>query len=115
MDVAELLVALPGQGDYVVRVPEGELRIQSGGLFLIEMFGTDLQGPTDPVERIALAPAVPEGLLRNGSSAAVLIPAVNPVPRSLSQSAYAVPDRPGTSRADKRSGGAECALGSFLQ
>ena len=63
VDDAELLVALPDQGDLVVRVPEGELRIESGGLFVGEVFGADLQGPTDPVEWVALAPAVPEGVL----------------------------------------------------
>lgn len=63
VDVSELLVALPGQADFVVRVPEGELRVEPGGLFVGEVFGPDLQGPADAVERIALAAAVPEGVL----------------------------------------------------
>lgn len=57
------MVALPGQGDFVVRVPEGELGVEPGGLFIGEVFGADLQGPADAVERIALAAAVPEGVL----------------------------------------------------
>ena len=43
--------------------PSGEFRVEPGGLFIGEVFGADLQGPADPVERIALAAAVPEGVL----------------------------------------------------
>ena len=43
VDVAELLVALPGEGDFVVRVPEGEFRVKSGDLFVGEVFGANLQ------------------------------------------------------------------------
>jgi len=62
-DVAELLVALPGQGDFVVWVSEGELRVEPGGLFVSEVFGADLQGSADSVEGVALAAAVSEGIL----------------------------------------------------
>jgi hypothetical protein len=55
VDVAELLVALPGECNFVVRVPEGEFRVQPGSLFVGEVFGSDLQGLADPVEQIALA------------------------------------------------------------
>lgn len=45
--------------DFVVRVPEGEFRVEPGGLFVGVVFGADLQGPADPLERFALAAAVP--------------------------------------------------------
>lgn len=63
VDAPEFLVALPGQCDFVVRVPEGEFRVEPGGLFVREVFGADLQGPADAVERVALAAAMPEGVL----------------------------------------------------
>jgi hypothetical protein len=68
VDAAELLVGLPGQGDFVVRVPEGEFRVQPGSLFVDEVFGADLQGPADPVERISLASAVPKGVLLDAAA-----------------------------------------------
>lgn len=52
------MVALPGEGDFVVRVPGGELRMQPGSRFLGEVFGADVEGPADSVERIALTAAV---------------------------------------------------------
>lgn len=63
VDVAELLVALPGQGDFVAVIPGAELSIEPGGLFVGEVFGADLQGSTDSVERVALAAAVSQGVL----------------------------------------------------
>ncbi len=63
VDVAELLVALPGQGDFVVGVPSGEFRIQPGGLLVGEMFGADLQGPANPVERISLTAPMARSVL----------------------------------------------------
>jgi hypothetical protein len=63
VDVAELLVALPGEGDYVAGVPGGEFRIEPGGLFVGEVFGADLQRPADTKERIALASPVSERVL----------------------------------------------------
>ena len=59
MDVAELLIALPGEGDFLVGVPRGEFGIEPGSLFVGKVFGADLQGPADPVERISLASPVP--------------------------------------------------------
>jgi hypothetical protein len=68
VDVAELLVALPGEGDFVVGVAEGELRVEPGGLFVGEVFGADLQRAADAVERVALAAAVPEGVLLDAAA-----------------------------------------------
>nr|WP_231497212.1 hypothetical protein [Arthrobacter sp. MA-N2] len=59
VDVAELLVALPGQADFVVRVPEAEFGIEPGGLFVGEVFDADPQGPADSVERLPLRPRCP--------------------------------------------------------
>nr|WP_172804228.1 hypothetical protein [Arthrobacter sp. QXT-31] len=61
--MAELLVALPGQGDFVVRVPECELGVEPGGLFGGEVSGADLQHPADAEEGIALAGAMAQSLL----------------------------------------------------
>jgi hypothetical protein len=63
VDVAELLIALPGEGDFLGGVPKGEFGIEPDGLFVGEVFSSDLQGPADPVERVALAAAVSEGVL----------------------------------------------------
>jgi hypothetical protein len=37
-------------------------------LFVGEVFGADLQGPADAVERVALAAAVPEGVLLDAAA-----------------------------------------------
>jgi hypothetical protein len=46
VDVAEFLVALPTQSDFVVRVPAGEFRIEACGLFVAEVLGP-LLTPTE--------------------------------------------------------------------
>ena len=61
--LAELLIALPGEGDFLVRVPKREFGIESRGLFVGKVFGSDLQGAADPVERVSLPSAVSEGVL----------------------------------------------------
>ena len=47
----------------MVRVPGSEFRVEPGGLFVGKVFGADLQGPADPVERISLPSPVPERVL----------------------------------------------------
>ncbi len=42
VDGADLLVALPGEGDFMVRVPGFELRVQPGDLFVREVLEADL-------------------------------------------------------------------------
>lgn len=63
IDRPELLVALPGERDFVARVANSEFGIEPCRLFLGEVFGSDLQGPADPGERIALAAAVAQSVL----------------------------------------------------
>jgi hypothetical protein len=45
--------------------PGAEFRIEPGGLFFGELFGADLQGPANSVERIAPAAPVPQGVLQD--------------------------------------------------
>lgn len=66
VDVAQLLVALPGERDFVVRSPA--VSFASRCLFLGEVFGADLQGPADPVERISFPAAVSQGVLLDASA-----------------------------------------------
>jgi len=72
VDVAELLVTLPGQRDFVAVVPSCEVRIEACGLFLGEVFGADLQGSADAVERIALASPTPQHGLLDAAAADVV-------------------------------------------
>lgn len=41
--VAQLLVVLPGEGDFVVWVAEGEFGVEPGYLFVAGVFGATLQ------------------------------------------------------------------------
>lgn len=63
VNVAELLVAPPSQGDFVVGVPESELGVLPGCLVVGEVFRTNLQGRSDSEERVALVVEAPESVL----------------------------------------------------
>ncbi len=65
VDGAQLLVGLPGDGHFVVRVPGFELLLQPRDLFLRQGLDALLEGAADAVERIILLSPVPERVLLN--------------------------------------------------
>jgi hypothetical protein len=66
--VAQLLVALPGGGEFPVRVTGLQSGVEAGALPLGEVFGAVPGQPADLVERVVLVPAVAEGVLLNAAS-----------------------------------------------
>ncbi len=60
VDRAQLRVAVPCQGELVVRVPGLELGGEPGDLLGGEALGTDLRSPADPVERVPECPRWPK-------------------------------------------------------
>lgn len=68
VDVAEFLVPLPGQGDFVVRSPRVSLASSRAACLSVRCSANDLQGPAGAEERIALATAVLEGVLLDAAA-----------------------------------------------
>lgn len=68
VDRAELLVAVPGQGDLAVRVPGRQLRVQPADLLLGQVLHSDLLGSPDPLARVAFASAVAHDVLLHAAA-----------------------------------------------
>lgn len=63
MDGAQLVVAVPGEGDLAVRVPGHQLRVQAPDLLLGQVIRSDLPDAADAVQRLTGAPAMAQRVL----------------------------------------------------
>jgi len=68
VDRAQLLVALPGDGDLVVGVAGVQAGVEAGDLAVGEVLDTVAQQPSDLVQGVVLVPAAPDGGLLDAAA-----------------------------------------------